>query len=110
MKSLDEIARFLNGLALQKYPPATTDALPVIKIAHFELATPTWMPTGSADLDPRIRRSEMATSCARGPVSLSARVWAGGLRCRLYRTLFKVYIGDLSAHGFAILGIRQRLD
>lgn len=35
-KSLDEIADFLNGLALQKYPPSDNEAsLPVIKIAEL---------------------------------------------------------------------------
>jgi type I restriction enzyme, S subunit len=35
VKSLDEIAHFLNGLALQKYPPADGKWLPVIKIAQL---------------------------------------------------------------------------
>ncbi len=32
---LDKIANFLNGLALQKYPPTGTDSIPVIKIAEL---------------------------------------------------------------------------
>lgn len=32
---LDEIADFLNGLALQKYPPEGDETLPVIKIAQL---------------------------------------------------------------------------
>lgn len=35
VKSLDEIATYLNGLALQKYPPTSDDYLPVIKIAEL---------------------------------------------------------------------------
>ncbi len=35
VKSLDEIAKFLNGLALQKYPPRGIETLPVIKIAEL---------------------------------------------------------------------------
>lgn len=35
VKSLDEIANFLNGLALQKYPPGDGPTLPVIKIAQL---------------------------------------------------------------------------
>jgi type I restriction enzyme S subunit len=35
VKSLDEIARFLNGLALQKYPVTDGRALPVIKISQL---------------------------------------------------------------------------
>jgi type I restriction enzyme S subunit len=34
-KPLDEIADFLNGLALQKYPPEGEEYLPVIKIAQL---------------------------------------------------------------------------
>src|SRR5262249_13408949 len=32
---LDQIGRFLNGLALQKYPAGESDGLPVIKIAQL---------------------------------------------------------------------------
>ena len=35
VRGLDEIARFLNGLALQKYPPKDGRSLPVIKIAQL---------------------------------------------------------------------------
>jgi type I restriction enzyme S subunit len=35
VKGLDEIAQFLNGLALQKYPPDEGPTLPVIKIAEL---------------------------------------------------------------------------
>ncbi len=35
VKSLDEVANFLNGLALQKYPAKNDDFLPVIKIAEL---------------------------------------------------------------------------
>lgn len=35
VRSLDQIADFLNGLALQKYPPAGEDFLPVIKIREL---------------------------------------------------------------------------
>lgn len=34
-KPLDQIAQFLNGLALQKYPPNGDESLPVIKIAQL---------------------------------------------------------------------------
>jgi type I restriction enzyme S subunit len=35
IKSLDKIADYLNGLALQKYPPSDGSTLPVIKIAQL---------------------------------------------------------------------------
>ena len=33
--ALDEMANYLNGLALQKYPPTGRDDLPVVKIAQL---------------------------------------------------------------------------
>ncbi len=36
IKSIDEIAVFLNGLALQKYPPKGEESLPVIKIRELK--------------------------------------------------------------------------
>ncbi len=35
VKPLDEVADFLNGLAMQKYPATSEDSLPVIKIAEL---------------------------------------------------------------------------
>lgn len=35
VKPLDQVANFLNGLALQKYPPTGDEYLPVIKIAEL---------------------------------------------------------------------------
>ncbi|MGE5554275.1 MAG: restriction endonuclease subunit S [Betaproteobacteria bacterium] len=35
VKSLNEVADFLNGLALQKYPPGNGPTLPIIKIAQL---------------------------------------------------------------------------
>jgi type I restriction enzyme S subunit len=40
IKSLDEIADFLNGLALQKYPPEGSEFLPVIKIRELRDGQP----------------------------------------------------------------------
>jgi type I restriction enzyme S subunit len=37
--SLDQIAKFLNGLALQKYPATNGSYLPVIKIAELRTAS-----------------------------------------------------------------------
>src|SRR5574337_722905 len=52
IKSLDEIARFLNGLALQKFPPNGDDSLPVIKIAQLRTGTTVGADRTSASLDP----------------------------------------------------------
>ncbi len=56
VKSLDDIARFLNGLALQKHPPAGGRSLPVIKIAQLRTGTTSGADRASADLDPMALR------------------------------------------------------
>src|SRR3984893_16386659 len=50
VKSLDEIARFLNGLALQKYPPRNGQWLPAIKIAQLRTGNTNDADRASADL------------------------------------------------------------
>ena len=53
MVALDQMGRFLNGLALQKFPPQNGESLPVIKIAQLRAGTlkvlielaPSWTPT-----------------------------------------------------------------
>jgi len=36
VKPIDQVADFLNGLALQKYPPEDDEYLPVIKIRELK--------------------------------------------------------------------------
>jgi type I restriction enzyme S subunit len=50
VKSLDQIARFLNGLALQKYPSVDGRSLPVIKIAQLRAGNTTGADRASEDL------------------------------------------------------------
>src|SRR5437588_8832749 len=50
VRNLDEIARFLNGLALQKYPPMGGQALPVIKIAQLRTGDTDGADQASADI------------------------------------------------------------
>ncbi len=74
VRPLDEVANFLNGLALQNYPAENGDSLPVIKIAQL-----------------RRRSSEGADRCSRnlpkdyiivdGDVLFS---WSGSLFCELW--------------------------
>ena len=49
--ALDEIAVFLNGLALQKYPPRDDEWLPVIKIAQLRKGNTERADRASAQLD-----------------------------------------------------------
>jgi len=85
---LDGIADFLNGLALQKFPPVGQDDLPVIKIAQLR--------TGSADGGGLAASSIPARYVVEdGDVlfswsgSLTQVVWTGG-RGALNQHLFKV--------------------
>ncbi len=50
VKGLDDIATFLNGLALQKYPPIGSESLPVIKIAQLRAGETTGADSAAANL------------------------------------------------------------
>ncbi|MBM5811551.1 MAG: restriction endonuclease subunit S [Gammaproteobacteria bacterium] len=88
VKSLDEIARFLNGLALQKYPPTETRSLPVIKIAQLRTGNTQGADQASADLDQDyvVADGDVLFSWSG---SLECVLWAGG-RGALNQHLFKV--------------------
>jgi type I restriction enzyme S subunit len=87
-KSLDEIARFLNGLALQKYPPVGDRSLPVIKIAQLRAGNTTGADRASADLDEDyiVKDGDILFSWSG---SLECVLWAGG-EGALNQHLFKV--------------------
>ena len=89
VKSLDEIAHFQNGLALQKFRPSTgEDRLPVLKIAELRRGFTDGKESATADIP---------TSCVVGngdlifswSGSLMVKVWCGG-RAALNQHLFKV--------------------
>lgn len=87
-KPLDKVADFLNGLALQKYPPNGGSSLPIIKIAQLRAAS-----TASADLasseipkDYIVKDGDVLFSWSG---SLLHRVWTAG-RGALNQHLFKV--------------------
>ena len=88
VKSLDEIAHFLNGLALQKYPPKEGRSLPVIKIAQLRSGNTLGADQASADLDPDyvVTDGDILFSWSG---SLEGVVWAGGPGA-LNQHLFKV--------------------
>ena len=71
---MDEIARFLNGLALQKYPPKEGRSLPVIKIAQLRAGNVDGADMASAELEPDYMVHD-------GDVLFS---WSGSLECVLW--------------------------
>jgi type I restriction enzyme S subunit len=85
---LDEIARFLNGLALQKFPPMDGRSLPVIKIAQLRTEDTKSADQASADLanDYIVEDGDVLFSWSG---SLTCILWAGG-RGALNQHLFKV--------------------
>lgn len=86
--ALDEVAVFLNGLALQKYPPCGTDDLPVIKIAQLRKGSTERADLANNDVPP-------AYVIADGDVlfswsgSLEVAIWSGGVGA-LNQHLFKI--------------------
>jgi type I restriction enzyme S subunit len=107
VKSLDEIAHFLNGLALQKYPPTEGRSLPVIKIAQLRSGHTTGADRATSDLDPDyvVGDGDILFSWSG---SLECVVWAGGpgaLNQHLFKVTSKCYPRWLS-----YFGIRVHLD
>ncbi|MCB1599970.1 MAG: restriction endonuclease subunit S [Lysobacterales bacterium] len=89
VKSLDEIANYLNGLALQKYPPESEiEWLPVIKIAQLKSGSSVGADRASHRLDPDyvVDDGDVLFSWSG---SLEVDVWCGG-RGALNQHLFKV--------------------
>jgi type I restriction enzyme S subunit len=88
VKSLDEIARFVNGLALQKYPPTGERSLPVIKIAQLRAGTTEGADRASVALEP-------AYIVQDGDILFS---WSGSLEC----VLWAAGPGALNQHLFKV--------
>ena len=74
VRGLDEIARFLNGLALQNYPPKDSRSLPVIKITQLRAGNTAGADAASVDLDQDYVIED-------GHVLFS---WSGSLECVLW--------------------------
>lgn len=87
-KDLDEIATYINGLALQKYPPEGDDYLPVIKIAQLRKGSSEGADKASATLDPAyiIDDGDLIFSWSG---SLIVALWCGD-KGALNQHLFKV--------------------
>ena len=94
VKGLDEIAHFLNGLALQKFPPEDGVAtLPVIKIAQLKKGDSTGADRCSTAVpsDYVIRDGDVLFSWSG---SLAVDIWCGGdgaLNQHLFKVTSKTY-------------------
>ena len=88
VRPLDEIADYLNGLALQKYPPESNEFLPVIKIAQLRKNNTDDADRASANLDPAyiVDDGDVLFSWSG---SLEVVIWCGG-KGALNQHLFKV--------------------
>lgn len=88
IKGLDGIADFLNGLALQKFPPTGEDDLPVIKIAQLRKGNTEGAGLASRDVGEKyiIQDGDVLFSWSG---SLEVVRWAGG-EGALNQHLFKV--------------------
>ena len=86
--SLDKIAHYLNGLALQKYPPGDGATLPVIKIAQLRKGDSADADRCNTDLPPNyiIQDGDVLFSWSG---SLEVELWCGGPGA-LNQHLFKV--------------------
>jgi type I restriction enzyme S subunit len=107
VKSLDQIARFLNGLALQKYPPVGDRSLPVIKIAQLRAGNTKGADRASAELDADyvVRDGDILFSWSG---SLECMLWAGG-EGALNQHLFKVTSATYP-RWLCYLGVHAHLD
>ena len=105
-RGLDEIGRFLNGLALQKFPPQNDRFLPVIKIAQLRSEDVAEADRASADLAPEyvVEDGDVLFSWSG---SLECVLWTGG-RGALNQHLFKV-TSEAYPKWFYFLWIRQHL-
>lgn len=107
VKSLDEMARFLNGLALQRFPSADGRSLPVIKIAQLRAKNVSSADRASADLDSDyiVQDGDILFSWSG---SLECVLWAGGPGA-LNQHLFKV-TSTSYPRWLCYLGIHHHLD
>ena len=107
VRSLDEIATFTNGLALQRFPPTGEGWLPVIKIAEMRKGYTDRTAKASPDIDPKyiIEDGDLLFSWSG---SLELTLWSHG-RGALNQHLFKV-TSDVFPLWFYWGWLRQHLD
>ncbi|CAN7595767.1 restriction endonuclease subunit S [Variovorax paradoxus] len=107
VRSLDAIATFLNGLALQKFPPTDESWLPVIKIAQLRKGNTVGADRAGRNLKPEyiIQNGDVLFSWSG---SLEVEVWCGG-EGALNQHLFKVASKDFPKW-FYLLWTQHHLD
>jgi type I restriction enzyme S subunit len=88
ISALDRVATYLNGLALQKYPPSEDAWLPVIKIAQLRKGDTAGADRAGTNIKPEyvVRDGDVLFSWSG---SLEVEVWCGG-KGALNQHLFKV--------------------
>ena len=107
VRSLDEIATFTNGLALQRFPPEGDEWLPVIKIAEMKRGYTEKTGKASASIDSR-RIVEDGDVLFSWSGSLEMVLWTHG-RGALNQHLFKV-TSDEFPRWFYLGWTREHLD
>jgi type I restriction enzyme S subunit len=107
VKSLDAVASFLNGLALQKFPPTGDNDLPVIKIAQLRKGDTVGADLASRSIKPEyvIQNGDVLFSWSG---SLEVEIWCGG-EGALNQHLFKV-TSDVFPKWFYFLWTRHHLE
>lgn len=88
VRPLDSVANYLNGLALQKFPPTGSDDLPVIKIAQLRKGDAVGADLASRAIKPDyvVQNGDVLFSWSG---SLEVEIWCGG-EGALNQHLFKV--------------------
>ena len=106
-RALDEVATYLNGLALQKFPPSDDSWLPVIKIAQLRKGDTVGADRAGRNLKPEyiIQNGDVLFSWSG---SLEVEVWCGG-EGALNQHLFKVTSKDFPKW-FYLYWTRHHLD
>jgi type I restriction enzyme S subunit len=104
---IDKIARFLNGLALQKFPPSDGQSLPVIKIAQLRSGHTKGADEASSSIPSEfiVNDGDVLFSWSG---SLECVLWGGG-RGALNQHLFKV-TSDTYPRWFYYLWIHEHLE
>ena len=93
VQALDEIATYLNGLALQKFPPSDDSWLPIIKIVQLRKGDTVGADRAGRNLKPEyvIQNGDVLFSWSG---SLEVEVWCGGegaLNQHLFKVTSKAY-------------------
>lgn len=107
VKGLDQIAIYLNGLALQKFPPTGTDDLSVIKIAQLRKGDTIGADKASRAIKPDyiVKDGDVLFSWSG---SLEVEIWCGG-EGALNQHLFKV-TSEKFSKWFYYLWTRKHLE